>query len=120
MACEASQWQDTFPVLDAAGKLVGLLSSDAIRTIVREDSLDRVALAADMMAPPVTIGVDDDLHEALEVLLESGLRELPVVDETGSIVGLLDESDVTKSYHDLIERHAGERRSEVTIVPMAE
>jgi CIC family chloride channel protein len=107
----ASQWQDVFPVIDPNGKLVGLLSGDAIRTLVREPGLENVAVAADVMSPPITIDADDDLHTALEMLLESGLRELPVLDETGTILGLLDESEIARTYHDDITRLQSERGS---------
>lgn len=104
----ASQWQDAFPVIDGGGKLVGILSADAIRTLVYEDGLEGVALAVDVMGPPVTVTADDDLHVVLERLLESGMREIPVVDERGQILGLLDETDITRAYHDDI----GKRRAD--------
>ncbi len=102
----ASPWQDVFPVMGAEGALVGLVSADAMRTLVGESELARIAIAADIMDPPVTIATDDDLHAALEKLLDAGLRELPVIDADGKIVGLLDESDVARAYHrDIARRH---------------
>ena len=112
----ASQWQDAFPVIDAGGKLLGLLSGDAIRMLVHDASLDGVAVAADVMSPATTVAADDDLHTALERLLESGMRELPVLDRDGAILGLLDETDITRAYHDDIARRRDEASSEGTTV----
>jgi CIC family chloride channel protein len=37
-------------------------------------------------------------------MLENGLREVPVSDEEGHIVGFLDEADVRKAYLDATAR----------------
>lgn len=103
----AASWQEVFPVITLDGKLTGLVSGDTMRTLVREEELTGVAVAADVMAPAVTIPVDDDLHTALEKLLESGMRQLPVTDAEGGIVGLLDESDIARAYHVDIARRRG-------------
>ncbi len=99
-------WQDVFPVLDTAGRLAGLVPADVVRTLAHEEGLDGLALACDVMVPPVTLSLDDDLHHALEVLLDVGQRELPVRGDDGSIVGLLDEADITRVYHERV-RGAG-------------
>jgi CIC family chloride channel protein len=52
-----------------------------------------------MMSAPVSIGVDMDLHAALETMLNGGVRELLVVDGQGKILGFLDESEITQVYH---------------------
>jgi CIC family chloride channel protein len=105
----AAPWQEVFPVLATDGKLVGLLSGDSMRTLVREEELARVAVAADLMSAPATIPADDDLHTAIEKLLESGMRQLPVIDAEGGILGFLDESDIARAYHNDIARRRGVR-----------
>jgi CBS domain-containing protein len=40
----------------------------------------------------------DDLHDALEIMVSNGVREIPVVDERGQILGFLDEADITRVY----------------------
>jgi CIC family chloride channel protein len=54
--------------------------------------------AADIMQPQVVVHPEDDLRRATERLVANGLRELPVVDGTGAVVGFLDERDVAKVY----------------------
>jgi CIC family chloride channel protein len=95
----ASEWQDAFPVLGDDGKLEGIISSDVLRTMATNPDLGMFALADDMMAAPVTIRDDVDLHMALETMLKSGVRELIVIEETGKILGFLDESEITQIYH---------------------
>jgi CIC family chloride channel protein len=93
-----STWQDVFPVVDASGLMVGLVSADAMR-ILSDDRKDPPWLiAADIMHPPVSVRIDDDLRKATEQLVANGLRELPVLDENDVVVGFLDEREVAKLY----------------------
>jgi chloride channel protein, CIC family len=94
----ATSWQDVFPVLDEGGKLVGIVLSDVMRTMAANPDIGPLAIAHDLMIPPVSVRDTDDLQRALDTILEHGLRELVVVDEEGRIVGLLDEADITRVY----------------------
>ncbi len=103
-----STWQDVFPVLDEDGKLVGTVLSDALRTMAANPDLANVAIAHDLMVPPVGVKDTDDLQRALDVLVSHGVRELVVTDEAGRIVGLLDENDVNRVFQ---STRAGARAS---------
>lgn len=92
-----STWQDVFPVIDA-GKMVGIISMNATRVLVSEQQETPWALAADVMQPPVSVLPDDDLRVATERLVANELRELPVVDARGSVIGFLDEREVARIY----------------------
>jgi CIC family chloride channel protein len=96
----STEWQDVFPVLGDDGKLVGVISAEVLRTLANSPDLTSFALADDMMGAPVAAQADADLHVALETLLRHGLRELVVIEGDGSIVGILDESEITRAYHD--------------------
>lgn len=89
--------QDVFPVLDG-GRLVGLVSADTMRIVATERDQAPWALAADIMLPPAYVRPDDDLRAATERLVANGLRELPVLDGDGAILGFLDERDVARVY----------------------
>ena len=91
-------WQDAFPVLGDGGKLVGVVSSEVLRTMAANPDLAQLAIAHDLMIPPVSVRDTDDLQRALDVILAHGVRELVVTDEEGRILGLLDETDVTRVY----------------------
>ncbi len=54
--------------------------------------------AADIAQPPVSLAPDDTLRAAVESMQSNTLREVPVVDATGRIIGLLDEADVSRAY----------------------
>ncbi|MGH7435877.1 MAG: CBS domain-containing protein, partial [Polyangiaceae bacterium] len=96
----AMAWQDVFPVLDDSGKLVGIVLSEVLRTMAANPDLGALAIAHDLMIPPVSVRDTDDLQRALEVILEYGLREIMVVDDADRIVGFLDEAEITRVYHD--------------------
>ncbi len=94
----ASAWQDVFPVLGEDGRLAGIVLSDVFRTIAANPDLREIAIAHDLMIPPVSVQESDDLQRALEVILEHGLREILVVDSENRIVGFLDETEITTVY----------------------
>jgi CIC family chloride channel protein len=95
-----STWQDVFPVLGAEGKVVGMVLSDVLRTMAANPDLGELAIAHDLMVPPVSVRDTDDLQRALKAILEQGLREIMVVDAEGKIVGFLDEAEITRIYHE--------------------
>jgi len=93
-----STWQDVFPVVDAAGTMVGIVGVDAMRVLSAERADTLLAIAADMMQPPVFVRDDEDLRHATQLLVANGLRELPVVDGNNAVVGFLDEREVARLY----------------------
>ncbi|MDP9151887.1 MAG: chloride channel protein [Myxococcota bacterium] len=94
----ATTWQDVFPVLDAEGKLVGIVTSDVLRTMAANPDLGGLAIAHDLMTPPVSVKEADDLQRAIDSILEHGLREIVVTDDDGRILGFLDEAEITRLY----------------------
>lgn len=105
-------WQDVFPVLDdASGQMVGLLSLSTIHALANQRDASALLVAADAMQAPSSVLPSDDLRRATELMIESGLRELPVLDLEGRLVGFLDEADIARSYVDAAIR--SERASRV-------
>jgi CIC family chloride channel protein len=104
-AAEAS-WQDVFPVLDDNGKMTGVITSDVVRVFATERDLEAFTVAMDAMSPPVSVQPEDDLRTASEVLLAQNVREVPVIDGSGAIVGFLDESEVARAYLEATGRAA--------------
>jgi CIC family chloride channel protein len=103
MVVGAPSWQDSFPVVTETGALVGIVSGDVLRSVMKDETPDSLIIAADVMLPVVEVSPQDDLHTALERFLGSGLHELPVM-EDGKVVGLLDEAHITRAYHDYLLR----------------
>jgi CIC family chloride channel protein len=93
-----SSWQDVFPVVGKDGKMVGIINSELLRTFASQPDFELVTVAADLMQPALSVPVSENLHVAIELMLRHQLRELPIVDDSGKIVGFLDEADVTRAY----------------------
>ena len=91
-------WQDVFPVLDAAGAMIGLISAETMHVMAVEQRDADWIVAADIMQTPVSIRATDNLRTATQRMIESELRELPVVDENQHIIGFLDEAEITQAY----------------------
>jgi CIC family chloride channel protein len=49
-------------------------------------------------APVHSVRSDADLRTAAEMMLNNKLREIPVLDADGQVVGLLDEADISRFY----------------------
>lgn len=78
------------------GRLSGLFTdSDLARLLEqhREGQLDR-PIAEAMTKSPLTIGADSFLHDAVELLSNRKISELPVIDDDGQPIGLIDITDV--------------------------
>ncbi|HET6147398.1 MAG TPA: chloride channel protein [Polyangia bacterium] len=74
-------------------------ADDAATVAVPGASADVDASAATIAAPPpVSVRADHDLRAAAEVLLTHHLREIPVIDAQGRVVGYLDEADISRWY----------------------
>lgn len=83
-------------VIDDDGKLCGLFTdSDLARLLEqhRDEQLDR-PISEVMTKSPTTIRRDLCLNDVLMLLTEKKISELPVVDEDGHPVGLIDITDV--------------------------
>jgi CIC family chloride channel protein len=93
-----SSWQDVFPVVGQDGKMVGIVETELLRTFASQPDFELVTVAADLMQAPIFVTVSESVHSAIDLMLRHRLRELPVVDESGKIVGFLDEADVTRAY----------------------
>jgi len=98
------------PVVDPDGLLVGIVSeADAVagglepeprshlsKPIVPRDPEERASAAAVMCRDVVTARPDDDLADALALLVERRHKSLPVVDDVGHVLGMLSRSDVVR------------------------
>jgi CIC family chloride channel protein len=93
-----SSWQDVFPVLDKNGAMAGMIQAELLRTFASQPDFEQVTVAADLMQAPLSVPMSQTLHDAIDQMLRHNLREIPVVDETGKIVGFLDEADITRAY----------------------
>ena len=96
-------WQDVFPVLSTDNSVVGVITTEVLRIVTQEPEISAIAIAYDLMGPPMIVGDGDDVKTALELLLVHGAREIVVVDDDGRIVGFLDEAEITQLYRNATE-----------------
>jgi CIC family chloride channel protein len=97
----ASGVQLVYPVLDAKGRVLGVISEE-IRSAVRTGfDFGGVIIAADVMMPNVSVLAEEDLEAALARMVENRLHALPVVNREDELLGLLLEQDITRAYCEL-------------------
>ena len=92
--------QDYFPVVDD-GVFVGVVSVHDVREFTFDESVYRLAIAADVMSsPPVVVRPHDDLHTALETFDSIWIDELPVVDgdDPHRVLGQLRRRAINRAY----------------------
>ena len=83
-------------IVDADGRLTGLFTdSDLVRLLEdrRESQVDR-PISEEMTVGPKTITADAPLSDGIELLSRHRISELPVIDDEGRPIGLLDITDV--------------------------
>lgn len=82
-------------VVDRSGRLVGIVTDgDLRRALMRDESVLSRPVREIMTKNPITIGPDRLAAEALKIMRERQIDDLPVVDEEGRPVGMLDVQDL--------------------------
>lgn len=98
---------DAFLVVEH-GKLVGLVTViDVLDAEVRRAMAAHPAPLTALGRPP-TVCPEDALLEAVRVMFDHHVRNLPVVDDTGKVVGMLSEVDVRRKIGDPAQYLASE------------
>ncbi len=95
------------PVLDTAGRLVGLLTRAELMRADRLPGPQTHALVwqtllaqsvAELMWTPVpSVAPETDIRRLARVLLDTGLPGLPVVDERDSVIGFVSRTDILRA-----------------------
>ncbi|DAZ92418.1 TPA: hypothetical protein N0F65_000202 [Lagenidium giganteum] len=90
-------------VTNSAGELVGILTdTDAARRVVAKGLDPKTTPISSVMTPqPSCVTMDDSAIDALNLMLGGKFRHLPVVNQSGQVVGLL---NVAKYLNDAIRR----------------
>jgi CBS domain-containing protein len=107
-----------FPVLDEAGRVIGIVSeSDLLAKLAlgggengmpgmitgilnqQQTEKARAVTAAELMtSPPVTVSPDDTVEHAARLLYTRRVKRLPVTDESGHLAGIISRADVLSVY----------------------
>ncbi|RKX79657.1 MAG: sodium:proton exchanger [Spirochaetes bacterium] len=98
-----------YPVVDCKNRFLGIISFETIKSVITDRDTWMWILADDLaVEPPVRLKKDMSLKDALKLMHQIGAEQLPVVDDDGTPVGILDAGDVNRS----IEREIISMRGE--------
>ncbi len=91
--------RDLFPVVNPAGKLLGIMSLDSIRKYMfRPELYHKYHVENFMKEPPAILNTADTLKVATKKFDETHAWNLPVVDASGSFIGFISRSGLFSSY----------------------
>lgn len=89
------------PVCAQGGRLTGIVTDrDIVVKCLAHRHSPGIVRASDLAeGPPVTVGPNDDIREALDAMQSAQVRRLPVVDG-GDLVGIISQADIALSLTD--------------------
>lgn len=100
------------PICGNDDRLKGMLTDrDIVVKCIAEGGDPSTATAGSLAeGKPVTIGADDDIREALEVMQDQQVRRLPVIDGH-RLVGIISQADIAR---ELSASQTGETVAEIS------
>lgn len=99
------------PVVDG-GALLGIITDRDVRSFLAQSSLVEPEERAQalktkvrdiMTTEPLTLSPEDDLRDAVELLIEEKIGGIPVVDEAEGVVGIVTYVDVLRCFLSRLE-----------------
>jgi CBS domain-containing protein len=86
------------PVVDQNGRAIGIVTDRDIcmAALFHGSPLSTISIAEVMSGDLCTCRADDDVREAERLMQRRQVRRLPVVDDGGSLVGILSLGDVAQ------------------------
>lgn len=95
-------------VVNETGGIAGIISERDIVRVVAKDGASALArpAATAMTESVVTSGVNDTIDQVMESMTQGRFRHSPVVDENGTLVGIISIGDVVKNHIAEVELEA--------------
>jgi len=91
--------RNLFPVVDSAGRLVGVMTLDSVRKYMfRPELYHQYRVRSFMQTPPAVLTTADTLKVAAQKFDETRAWNLPVTDEQGRFIGFISRSGLFSSY----------------------
>ncbi len=82
------------PVVDHKSRLVGYFDFE---NLMRRKNIPMTSKISTLMIKPPKVDENTKLIDAIKIMVQSGLRSLPVVDNNDTLKGLVSRTDVTKA-----------------------
>lgn len=98
------------PVTDAEGKIVGIITDRDITMAAYTQGLPlhSIRIESAMARTVVTCSPDDDLQTVEELMRQNQIRRVPVLDQSGKLVGIVSLNDLTLTARRQREQEAAE------------
>src|SRR5437868_8481522 len=97
-AARLMRTEDTgvLPVVDGEGsrRLVGMITDRDIAIRVVADGMTSAQVRDAMSTNPKTCRPDDNVKDVLQVMSDAQVRRIPIVDDGGTVVGIVSQADV--------------------------
>lgn len=102
-----------FPVVDAGGRMTGVVSMQDVKSILHDEELRLSATVGNICSRKVVVLTPDDtLYDAMRLFDSKGIEEIPVVEspEDRWVVGMLKRRDAIAAYNrEIVRRGIGEK-----------
>jgi CBS domain-containing protein len=98
-------------VVDAAGRLQGVIERRVLDDGMLDPRIALVVVAADLAVPVRGVKPTDPLSTILARMLEANTHVIPVVDASERVLWLLTEHEATSAYYGLVAGHRLTRAS---------
>lgn len=110
------------PVVDKGGKLVGIVSDKDLLRVSPSPAttlsvfeipylLSKVKVNDVMTKKVITVSEDTPIEDAARIMVDNKIGGLPVINEVGAVAGIITETDIFKTFLELL----GARKSGVRI-----
>lgn len=104
-----SHWQRIFPLVDADGRLTGVLTRGQMIAAARKDD-SLTPLKDEANAEPKTLSPFTTLRSCAEQMAESNLTSYPVVSADGKLAGVVTLNDLLKGRKEQAQRETDRER----------
>lgn len=95
--------RNLFPVLDASGRLIGVVNLDSIRNIMfRRELYHRFKVERFMESPRARLAITDTMDAVMRKFDDTGAWNLPVEDENGKYLGFVSKSKIFSTYRNVL------------------
>lgn len=99
--------KNIFAVTDKAGKMKGILTLDDIRPYLFNMETDRSMMVSQIMkVPPAVIYRENKPLEILQIFDDTGVWNLPVINDKNDFVGFISKSSILMSYRQLLKEYS--------------